>query len=144
MLKRPEFKRAGKQGQLIDWPDGSVTPQQVAALAKLTGNTEHKDYPSRFGPPALHSDKSKCGKYRDLDWPQLQAALAKAIESGSVGKFRGNFPSRVWVWINDVLHEAKLENQELGHYHGYPVLAAENTLSPDELKAVPRVQIPLD
>jgi hypothetical protein len=119
--KRPNYQRSSKRGQLTDWPEGFGTPDEIAKVVQLRGNTEHKTYPTRFGPPANYADKSKCDQFAEKDWPQLEEALREAIRSGIVGIFRGNFPSRAWVWINETLHEARLENHLLGHYHGYPL-----------------------
>lgn len=71
----------------------------------------------------------------------LQGALRKAIRAGCVGEFRGAFPYRVWVWINDVLHEARLTDQVTGAYHGFPV--NDPSSFPDRLlEAAPHVEIP--
>lgn len=143
MPKRPRHQRNIKHGQFIDWPGGVPSPSDVAQRVELRGNTEHKTYLSAFGPPANFSDKTKCDRYREEDWPKLVEALRRAIESRSVGSFRGDFPSRAWVWINDVLHEARLENQALGHYHGFPLDPPEYPLPIDRLKGVPHVEIPV-
>lgn len=143
MPRRPSHQRKIKQGQFVDWLDHAPLPDEVAQRADLRGNTEHKTYPSQFGPPAIFSDKTKCDRYRNEDWPRLVEALRLAIQSRSVGIFRGDFPSRAWVWINGVLHEARLENQELGHYHGFPLDPPDYPLPMDRLKGVPHVEIPV-
>ncbi len=110
MVKPPKHQRSIKRGLLIDWPECAPAPEDVARLVKLRGNTEHKTYPSRFGPPANFSDKAKCDQFDEKVWPTLEKALQEAILKGFVGEFRGHFPSRAWVWINGILHEARLEN----------------------------------
>lgn len=81
MPKRPSHQRSIKHGQFVDWPEGVPLPHDVAQRAVLRGNTEHKTYPSQFGPPANFSDKTKCDRYREENWPQLVEALRRAIES---------------------------------------------------------------
>lgn len=52
---------------------------------------------------------------------------AKAIELGNVGApFEGSgFPRYVWCRQGDSVYEARLVNQELGQYKGYPLKAEE-------------------
>jgi hypothetical protein len=70
--------------------------------------------------------------------------LQRGIEAGYVSEFDGRFPDRVWVWINNVLHEARLTNRELGDYHGFPIDDPCQYPEPAELlEEAPRVQIPL-
>jgi len=71
-------------------------------------------------------------------------ALRQSIRAGFVSDFRGKYPYRVWVWINDVLHEARLTNAETGDYHGFPI--DDPSQYPEQaelLKAAPRVQVPV-
>jgi hypothetical protein len=71
----------------------------------------------------------------------LLNALQQAIRARCVGSFRGAFPSRVWVWINGVLHEARLGGQ--GDYHGFPLNDPLQYPEPaSRLEDAPRVEIP--
>jgi hypothetical protein len=71
---------------------------------------------------AVKADKSKCEHFARSEWKLVQQALQDAIKSACVSEeFRGNFPARVWAFINDTLHEARLTNSENGEYHGFPV-----------------------
>ena len=58
-------------------------------------------------------------------------------------EFRGDFPSRAWVYINGVLHEARLTNQAIGEYHGFPLEYDEQFPEDphDLLRNAPRVDI---
>jgi hypothetical protein len=48
--------------------------------------------------------------------------LRSAIRAGCVhAEFKGDFPTRVWAYINGKLHEARLQNSMLGEYHGFPL-----------------------
>jgi hypothetical protein len=71
--------------------------------------------------------------------------LRRAIVAGCVDEFKKDFPSRVWAFINDTLHEARLHNEQLGEYHGFPLEFAEQW--PDDPNGIlgnaPREQIPI-
>jgi hypothetical protein len=121
MARRSKYKRNIKRGKIQEWPTGADTPDQIAARVSYTGSPLHKTYQSPAGPPAWRSDKAKCDHFEVGVWPQLVEALRSAIRAGCVGEFRGMFPSRAWVWINDVLHEARLDNEASGNYHGFPI-----------------------
>ena len=143
MPRRPRYQRDIKRGRIIDWPDGVGTPDEVAARVTYTGNSIHKSYPSPAGPPALRADKAKCDRYAQEQWPRLLDALRAAIRAGFVSDFRGSFPARAWVWINDVLHEARLTDEGTGDYHGFPLNDSRHYPEPfDRVEAAPRVQIP--
>jgi hypothetical protein len=109
------------------------------------GSDLHKDYASPVGPPRLDSDKTPCPRFRPEDWPQLTEALRAGVIGGVTDAFRGGFPKRVWVWINEVLYEARLDEttQQIARYHGFPLYDAESyPLPKNALKDVPRVSIP--
>jgi hypothetical protein len=142
MPRRPQYQRGIKRGRIIDWPDGVGTPNQVADRVTYTGNAVHKTYPSPAGAPAHRADKAKCGRYSAEQWPRLLEALQAAIRAGCVSDFRGAFPERAWVWINDILHEARLTNEGTGDYHGFPVNDSRQFPEPiNRVEAAPRVQI---
>jgi hypothetical protein len=149
MPRRPTYTRGIKRGLIGNWPEGVGTPAEVADRVTYTGNPLHKTYPSPAGPPALRADKAKCDRYAPEQWPRLLDALQAAIRGGCVGDFRGSFPKRAWVWINDVLHEARLTearqtDEGTGDYHGFPVNDSRQFPEPvDRLEAAPRVQIPV-
>ncbi len=108
-----------------------------------TGNPIHKTYPSPAGPAALRADEAKCDVYSADHWPMLLDALRQAITARCVGAFRGEFPSRAWVWINGVLHEARLTGG--GDYHGFPINdPRQYPLPAARLEDAPRVEIPVD
>jgi hypothetical protein len=144
MPRSPTYRRGIKRGQIRDWPDGVGTPDEVAARVTYTGNPIHKSYPSPAGPPAYRADKAKCGQYGAEQWPMLLDALRSAIRACFVSGFRGSFPERAWVWINDVLHEARLTNEGTGDYHGFPINDPRQFPEPvDRLEMAPRVQVPI-
>ncbi|SRR5260370_23909190 len=142
MARRPKFRREIKRGRICDWPEGVDAPEEIAKKVKYTGSAIHKTYPSPAGAPALRADEAKCDVFDEADWPKLLDALRKGIEAKCVGSFRGPFPSRVWVWINDVLHEARLTGA--GDYHGFPINDPRQYPEPEKrLEDAPRVKIPV-
>jgi hypothetical protein len=144
MARKPKYQHGIKRGQFADWPAGEATPEAVAERVSYTGHSMHKNYPSPAGPPALRADKAKCAQYPEKQWPRLLVALRLSIRSGCVGQFRGGFPERAWIWINDVLHEARLTNEGIGDYHGFPINDDRQYPLPiDQIEAVPRVEIPV-
>ena len=78
----------------------------------------------------------------------MQHALREAIRCGCVSReFRGDFPSRVWAFVNGYLHEARLTNEKSGEYHGFPLQYEEQQpKDPDHLlmRKAPHVTIPVD
>jgi hypothetical protein len=146
MPRRPTHQHGISRGRIRDWPEDVGTPEQVAARALYTGNAIHKTYPSPAGAPALRADEAKCDRFEEKDWPKLRAALRAAIKARCVGAFRGEFPSRAWVWINGVLHEARLTGETgegEGDYHGFPLDDPRQYPEPaHRLEDAPRVNIP--
>lgn len=144
MENRRRYSRRGiSVGKIIAWPEDAKSPEELAKLVEYTGSNVHKTYDSPAGPPANYADKSKCDVYDPRDWHRLRHSLQEAIRAKAVGPFRGRFPSRAWVWINGVLHEARLTNQETGEYHGFPITDSRQYPEPaDLLEEIPHVEIP--
>lgn len=143
MSRRPDYRRRIKPGRIFEWPENVGTPEEVASRVTYAGSALHKTYQSPAGPPAYRADKAKCDEYPRAAWPQLEEALRNAIRAEMVDVFRGEFPGRAWVWINNVLHEARLTNQDVGDYHGFPLNDPRNYPAPiDRIRGAPRVTIP--
>jgi len=106
-------------------PPPGVDLARAAAAVRYVGSSEHKTAPSFAGPPRPRADASKCDpKLGDAD--ELTRWLRQAIEVGDVGApFEGGYPRYVWSRQGDIVYEARLVNQGLGQYKGYP-------LQPDE------------
>ena len=144
MARRPSYRHGIKRADICDWPEGVGTPEVVAARVTYTGSPKHKTYQSPAGAPAQRADAAKCARFSEANWPRLGVALRMAIREGCVSSFRGAFPYRAWVWINDVLHEARLTNKDVGDYHGFPIDDPRQYPEPaDRLEAAPRVEIPV-
>jgi hypothetical protein len=152
MGKRPKYQRPPedhKRATIAPWPEDKPPREEVAQRARYVGSPEHKTYPSRAGQPrwGTRSDKARCDRFGEEDWPRLQAVLREAILNSCVDKeFRGTFPARVWAFINGVLQEARLTNQVNGEYHGFPVeQEIQYPKDPDQLlRNAPRVEIPVN
>lgn len=130
MGKRPGFQRAPddfKPSKLIAWEADEPTRQRLAARVRYSGNGAHKTYTSPNGEwtPSLRRGKASCWKFDQNDWPRLVLLLRQAIVAGCVAEFKKGFPFRVWAYINGTLHEARLHNEDMGEYHGFPLEFAE-------------------
>jgi len=144
MARRPKHRKGIRRGRFVDWPLEAPSPEDLADRVSYMGSAVHKTYPSPAGPPAARADKTKCDRFPEAQWHRLLEALRAAILAGCVGQFRGEFPDRVWVWINGVLHEARLTNPETGEYHGFPINDPRQYPEPAErLGNVPHFDIPL-
>jgi hypothetical protein len=117
----------------------------LAERVTYTGNPKHKSYPSPAGSPAWRrAETVKCVTYARADWPKLREALQLAIREGCVGDLGKEFPRRAWVWINDILHEARITNEDAGDYHGFPLDHPSQYPEPlERVEAAPRVEIPV-
>ncbi len=148
MGRRSGFQRERddfKPGSLIAWLADEATRRSAADRVRYSGNGDHKTYASPNGEwiPCLRRGKACCWKFDQKDWPKLVILLQRAIVAGCVAEIRNGFPSRVWAYINDTLHEARLHNAQLGEYHGFPLEFAEQMpIDPNGmLRNAPREQI---
>jgi len=146
--RQPTHVHAIKRGKVIPWPVDAPSPEDIASRVTYTGNNIHKAYKSPAGDAALKADEAKCETYRRCDWPKLAEALRIAIRARCTGQFRGEYPSRAWIRVNGVLHEARLTSQGQGDYHAFPLNdPAQYPLSHDAstkdiLENVPNVIVP--
>jgi hypothetical protein len=102
-----------------------VSLADLADRVSYVGSSEHKSYPSFAGLPKLRADASKCDpSFADPD--ELTKWLRTSIAAGRIGApWEGDFPRYVWYPHDEVMYEARLVNQELGQYKGYPLQADE-------------------
>jgi hypothetical protein len=142
-VARYRANRPIRKGQIVPWPDNTVSSRELANQVSYVGSPKHKTYPSPAGPPAHYADNAKCATYTYEQWPQLLEALRHAIASQATDEFRGAFPSRAWAFVNGVLHEARLTNEATGEYHAFPVDDEIQYPAPkSQLSKVPHVAIP--
>jgi hypothetical protein len=148
MGKRSGYRRAPddfKPGKVIAWEADAPTRERLATRVRYSGNGAHKTYTSPTGEwiPSLRRGKAACWRFHQNDWPRLVTLLRAAIVAGCVAEFKNEFPSRVWAYINDTLHEARLHNEQAGEYHGFPLEFAEQMPADPNglLRNAPREQI---
>jgi hypothetical protein len=121
---RPPARRRPLRRRLVPAPDGADLGV-LAQRASYVGSSEHKSFPSFAGAPRLRADASKCDPAL-ADPDELTRWLRASIVAGRIGApWEGDFPRYVWHPRNDVVYEARLVNQELGQYKGYPLQADE-------------------
>ncbi len=119
-MARNRHRRA-KHAVICPWPDGHTAPDLVAASVRYVGSSEHKDYESDAGPPALRSDAARCDP-RITNFEQISVALREAITRRCTGAlFEGKFPRHVWGWMEGRLYEARLINRVQGWYKAWPI-----------------------
>jgi hypothetical protein len=120
-----------------------VSLVELAQRVSYVGSGEHKSFPSFAGQPRLRADASKCDP-TFTDAGEITGWLRQAIAGGNVGApWEGDFPRYAWhrlaslgiAWhrLDDAVYEARLVNQELGQYKGYPLDPSE---WPEELEQV--------
>jgi hypothetical protein len=125
-----EKAMAGKRHQrskhqiIRPWPTASRRPQ-LWPKARYVGSSEHKDYESAAGPPALRSDAARCDpQYTDFE--VITNALQEAIRHCCCSAhFEGKFPRHVWGWLDGRLYEARLVNRVQGWYKAWPIEESE-------------------
>jgi hypothetical protein len=123
-MARKRHQRA-KHEVIRPWPDDHPPPDEVAEKAHYVGSSEHKDYQSDAGPPALRSDAARCDP-RYTDFESITRALREAIRRRCSGAhFEGEFPRHVWGWLDGELYEARLINRARGWYKAWPIEEAE-------------------
>ncbi|MEV6985216.1 hypothetical protein AB0M95_28690 [Sphaerisporangium sp. NPDC051017] len=95
--------------------------EELALRVSYVGSGEHKSYPSFAGRPKLRADAGKCDpKFGDP--AEITEWLRSTIACGNVGApWEGEFPRYAWHRLDNVIYEARLVNQELGQYKGYPL-----------------------
>ena len=129
------------------WPADKPPAQEVEKRVHYRANGEHKNYPSATGLWTFvqsKADKAKCAKLGESEWGILLETLRAALRASCVHQeFRGDFPARVWAFVNGTLHEARLSNQSTGEYHGFPLEYGEQWPDDPEglLRNAPRVAI---
>jgi hypothetical protein len=149
MAKRPQYQRGPaeiKVGRIGVWPTDKPKQMEVAQRTSYTPSGEHKNYPSDTGAWTMSAKSSRtlCKKYTIQGFSKFNKGVEKAIGSTCISsEFRGDFPARAWIWVDNVLHELRLSNEELGQYHAFPVNYVEDYPEDplERMKDCPRVTI---
>ncbi|MDO5499765.1 MAG: hypothetical protein Q4F67_08800 [Propionibacteriaceae bacterium] len=115
-MRSPSAKHPGRRKLHSDPPKVSDLPKAPAYI----GSPEHKRHlTSEWRQPQPRSDATPCpilARETIAEW------LAEAFAKGWVSQLtEGGFPRYAWIQKDDAWFEARLTNQGLGHYKGYPV-----------------------
>lgn len=112
---------------MVDRTQSDLT--ELANRSTYIGSGEHKRFPNPMCIPGLRTDASNCDEIdseASKDLTRLNGWLREAIRRGQVDRiWEGEFPRKVWGWViageRPARHlvEARLTNQQLGHYKGY-------------------------
>ncbi|MCB9739737.1 MAG: hypothetical protein H6747_10755 [Deltaproteobacteria bacterium] len=147
MVKRARHTRQANEsepGKIGLWPQTAPRPEAVAERASYVPSGAHKNYPAPGWNYNPRTDATKCRVIAKENWPKIVNGLRAAIRAEVVDDhFRGDFPSRAWLYIDGVLHEMRLSNQVTGEYHGFPLDdPAHFPNDPhDRLKLAPRIAL---
>lgn len=110
----------------IAMPREAADLDQLAQRVRYIGSPEHKDTPSFAGQPKPRADASRCDPQLAGRQTLVTDWLRRAIRRGDISAFReGDFPRYAWHREGDVVYEARLVNQVLGEYKGYPLNETE-------------------
>lgn len=120
---------------------------EIAEKVRYAGNGKHKTYPAPNHEwiPVHRPGISSCDKYEGAAWRQIEDTLKEAIRRSCVQLEAGlAYPVRVWAYVNDTLHEARLSNRANGEYHAFPLkYRSQFPLDPTGLlENAPNVKIP--
>ena len=100
--------------------------KQLGRRARYVGSPEHKTTPSFAGAPRPRADASKCDPALSDRFRDIQRWLQTAFDLGVCGgRFEGDFPRYVWCKVGGTVYEARLVNQVLGEYKGWPLQSHE-------------------
>jgi hypothetical protein len=132
MAKRPQYQRGPAQikaGCIAAWPADKPIQKDVAKRVSYTPSGEHKNYPSPTGAWTANAKPGStlCEKYAPKEFSKFKNGVEQAIGGPCISReFRGDFPSRAWIQVDNVLHELRLSNETLGQYHAFPVNYVED------------------
>lgn len=100
----------------------SVNLPMLARSMHYIGSVEHKDAPTPAGWPRPRADANLCDRALGSRFPQMTRWLRQAVAKGDIGApWEGSYPRYAWYKDRDTVYEARLVNQTLGEYKGYPL-----------------------
>jgi hypothetical protein len=102
----------------------------LAARANYGGNPVHKRNPGDFNlipPSAPRQNKTLCDGANIFRRTDALELLRQGIQRGLISEQeRNGWPQNVWAVTEEgVALESQLDNEEIGSYHGYPMLSDE-------------------
>ena len=127
-------KGASKRRLRENWPSGQNFRSYGKGLIskiKYTGSPYHKKIPGDFGllPPATpRQDATLCDNARVFSRKKATQLLKRGASYGLVDEREDKgLPRIIWsVGDDGTVFEARLENADLGHYHGYPLPGSDS------------------
>ena len=101
--------------------------KRLSVRVHYIGNPAHKKNPGDFNlspPSSPRLDKTLCDGCGVFEKAIALGLLRRGVMKGLISsQTRNEFPQMIWaVSDSGVPLEARLENQEQGTYHGYPIL----------------------
>ena len=114
-MRSPSVKHRGRR-RLRQEPPPVAPPHRP----RYVGSPEHKRHVTpEWRSPQPRSDATACPV---LDLATISQWLETAFDSGWVSSFEeGGFPRYAWFREEEQWFEARLTNQGLGEYKGYPI-----------------------
>jgi hypothetical protein len=117
--KRPILRRIAE-------PQPGIDLEKLASRVSYVASPEHKDAPSFAGQPKPRADASKCDRQLAFKQEEVTEWLRLAIRRGAISMvLEDGFPRYAWHKEDEVVYEARLTNQGLGQYKGYPLNSTE-------------------
>jgi len=118
-MRSPGRKRP-QQRKLAVAPEEEL--RRLAERVRYTGSPEHKTYPFAGQAPRPRPDASLCDKALAGKECKVGEWLRQAIREGHIGEpWEGGFPRYVWHRVEGICYEARLSNEGLGEYKGWPL-----------------------
>jgi hypothetical protein len=121
-MRAPRRKRSPRRKVAGPRPDLDL--QELSERVRYVGSPEHKETVSFAGQPRPRADATPCD--RNVTQEQATQWLRTAIRRGAISSFmEGDFPRYAWHKVDDLVYEARLTNQQLGEYKGFPLKVSE-------------------
>lgn len=119
--------------QLCNPPLCDAALVELAKRVTYEGYAKHKRSPRAFGLepiPGISDDPTYCDEHAGFtpeDVARIPALLERGISAGLTSKAEaGGIPRLLWsIDDNGWVHEARLTNEGLALYHGYPLLPGD-------------------
>lgn len=124
MKKPPKSLRYNRNRKIADSVDHARL-LEIAQSVCYTGNPVHKKNPGDYNlsPPSNPlPHKSLCDKTGVFTKSTALKILRESVIRGLISdQMRGGFPAIIWGVANGIAVEARLDNEQLGTYHAYPM-----------------------
>src|SRR5580700_8619947 len=120
----PPLRRFQKPKERLQLDSAQIA--HAVRNARYTGSPEHKTAPSFAGMLRPKATNSICPPSLSRQGAKLKEWLRDAIRRGWIGApLLDGFPRHAWYKDGDSWYEARLTNQSLGEYKGWPISVSE-------------------